>query len=116
EILGLWLLDKSLNFAVFIGLDQTISRRVVHGDKRDGGSGVISRVKFDKFSDIEIGQNVAVENNGRLAKRIGRKFICAAGAHRARLGNISQIYAKFRAVSENVLDLVRLVTQRKRDI
>ncbi len=70
---------------------------------------------YDCF-EIEIGENVAVEDDSRLANQIFGKLVSAGRSHRLGLDGVFELHTEIRAVAEQLLDLVGLIRERECDI
>ena len=114
----MWTMDlaKADPPAVRARLDQAVCARVIDRGRRDGRHCALFAVIRDEIGDVDVGQDVAVEDYGRLIQALLRVFVSPGGAHRRGLDDIANVQSEVLASAENALDLIRLIRKRKRDV
>src|SRR5262249_27436301 len=71
---------------------------------------------IDQLGDVDVGQNISVDDNGRLVQALMRVLVSPGGAHRRGLDHVANAQSEVLARPENALDLIRLIRKRKRDV
>jgi hypothetical protein len=70
----------------------------------------------DDGFEIEVGEDVAVEDDCWFANQLFGELVSARRAHRLRLNRVLDLHAMLRAIADELFDLVRLVGERERDV
>ena len=104
DLVGLRLLQKSLDVAGRVGLDEPVRRGIVDRRQHDGRLGLALAVQRDDGRQIHLGEDVAVEDHHRLAQRVARIADRARRAERRRLDDVADAQAGVAAVAENLFD------------
>src|SRR6185369_9095927 len=82
RLFGLRFLQKAQDAAVVFGFDDAVGAGVFNRRQNNRGHRLAILVLANHGFQIEVGQNVTVENHGRLANEIFGKFVSSGGAHR----------------------------------
>ncbi len=107
---------KRVDAPALAGLDHAVGAGVLDRREDDGGDRAARVVLADDGAEVEVGDDVAVEDDGRLADEVFGELVGAGRAQRLRLDHVVDLDAEVRAVAELLLDLVRLVGERERDV
>src|SRR5262245_502486 len=116
DLFRLRLLDETPRTAVRAGLDQAVCAGVLDRDRRYGRRRRLFAVIRDQLGDVDVGQNISVEDYGRLVQALLSVFVSPGGAHRRGLDHVANAQPQVLAGAENALYLVRLIRKRKRDV
>jgi hypothetical protein len=116
NLLGLRLLPKGADASVPLGLDEAVGARVLDGREHDGRRRAALLVLTDDGLEVEVGQDVAVEDDRRLAQEVLGELVGAGRPHRLRLDGVVDLDAEVRPVAELLLDLQGLIGERERDV
>src|SRR5579885_3168255 len=116
RLFRLRLFEEASDVPVLFSLDDAVARRIFHGREDDCRRGLVVVVLADDALEVEVCDDVAVEDDGRLAYQIFGELVRARRAHRLRLDRVVDLDAELRAVAQLLLDLERLVRERERDV
>ena len=109
------LLEKAKHVAAVVGFDEAVRARIVHRRQHDRRLGLALAVQRDHRREIDFRQDVAVEDDDRVADAAGGVLDGAARAERRRFDHVPQRQPGLAAVAENFLDAARLIVEAQDD-
>ena len=110
------LLEKAPDVRVGVDLDEAVRAGIVDRRQHDGRSGLALAVQRDDRLQIDFGQDVAVEDDDGISKRVGGKANRAGGAEGRRLHHVAEREAAVAAVAEDFLDAAGLIVEAEDDL
>ncbi len=116
DLVALGLLEEALDAAVLLGLDEPVGARVLDRRQHDRDDGLSLLVEGDDVLEVDVGEDVAVEDDGPVVDDLTRVLVGARGAERLRLDDVADPHVVMRSVAEDVLDLLWLVGEAEDDV
>ena len=116
DLLGPRLLEEAQDPAVGVRLDEAVGRRVRHRCQQDRGLRLRGLVPGDDRRQVDVGQHVAVQDDGPLVEEVERVADGAAGAERGVLDGVADAHAERTPVAEDGLDALRAVGHGEDDL
>ena len=103
-------------FEPVVDLDEPVRAGIVDRRQHDRRLGLALAVQRDDRLQVDFRQDVAVEDDDGISKRVGGKANRAGGAERRRLDHVAERQAAVAAVAEDFLDAAGLIVQAEDDL